>query len=85
MALIRTMSNLPDTFEKLAWKFLSYIPKGYYRVDLVADCYFESSIKDAERSKRGTSRKIIVKSAKSKIPSEFTHFLSCGENKTRLI
>ena len=39
MALLRTMSNLPDTFERLSWKFLSYIPKSYYRVDLVADCY----------------------------------------------
>ena len=52
MALICTMSNLPDTFERLAWKFLSYVSKGYYRVDLVADCYFKSLIKDAEISKR---------------------------------
>ena len=52
MALLRTMSNLPYTLEMLAWKFLSYIPKGYYRVDLVADCYFKNSMKDAERSKR---------------------------------
>ena len=52
MALLHTMSNLPYTLEMLAWKFLSYIPKGYYRVDLVADCYFKNSMKDAERSKR---------------------------------
>ena len=57
MALIRTMSNLPYTFEILAWKFLSYIPKCYYRVDFVADCYFKSSIKDAERSKRSNINK----------------------------
>ena len=52
MALLRTMSNLPDTFERLSQKFLSYIPKGYYRVDLVADCYSKSSMKYAKRSKR---------------------------------
>ena len=52
MALRCTMSNLPDTFERLACKFISYIPKGYYRIDLVAYCYFKSSIKDAERSNR---------------------------------
>ena len=39
--------------------------------------------RDAERSKRRTSGKIIVKS--SKIPPEFTQFLSCRENKRRLI
>ena len=41
MALIRTISNLPDTFERLAWKFHSYIPKGHYHVYLVADYYFK--------------------------------------------
>ena len=56
MALLRTMSNLPYTLEMLAWKFLFYIPKGYYHVDLVADCYFRSSMKDAERSKRSNTK-----------------------------
>ena len=55
------------TFERLAWKVLSLVPKGYHRVDLVADCYFETSIKDAE-GKRGTSKGYCqiraVKSAK---------------------
>ena len=79
-------SNLPETFERLAWKFISYIPKGYHRVDLLADCYFKNLIKDAERSKRGTSKKVLVKSSKSKIPGEFSSkFLSCGDNKTRMI
>ena len=52
MALLRMMSNLSDTYERLAWKFHSYIPKGYYCVDLVADFCFKSSMKDAERYKR---------------------------------
>ena len=86
MALIRTLSNLPDTFEKLTWKMLSYIPKGYHRVDFVADCYFQNLIKDVERSKRGTSNKIIIRSSQSKISGDFASiFLSCGENKTRLV
>ena len=54
MAYIRTMVNLPDTYERLAWQFLSGIPKGFSRIDLVADSYFNNSIKDAERIKRGT-------------------------------
>ena len=85
MAYIRTMVNLPDTYERLAWQFLSGIPKGFSRIDLVADSYFNNSIKDAERIKRGTSKKIIVRSMKSKLPSEFSQFLSCGKNKNRLI
>ena len=85
MAYIRTMVNLPDTYERLAWQFLSGIPKGFSRIDLVADSYFNNSIKDAKKIKRGTSKKIIVRSMKSKLPSEFSQYLSCGENKNRLI
>ena len=80
MAYIRTMVNLPDTYERLTWQFLSGILKGFSRIDLVAD-----SIKDAQRIKRGTSKKIIARSMKSKLPSEFSQLLSCGENKNRLI
>ena len=54
MAYIRTMVNLPDTYVRLAWQFLSGIPKDFSRIDLVADSYFNNSIKDAERIKRGT-------------------------------
>ena len=85
MALLRTMSNIPSTFDGLAWKMISLIPKGYCRVDLVAECYFETSIKDAERAKRGMSKKIFIKSSQSKIPNEFSKFLACCENKTRLV
>ena len=85
MALVRTMSQLPETFEELALKLVQHIPKGYHRIDLVADCYLSNSIKDAERAKRGQSTKILVKSTKSKIPREFSKFLANGENKTRMI
>ena len=56
MAYIRTMVNLPDTYERLAWQFLSGIPKGFSCIDLVADSYFNNSIKDAKRIKCGTSK-----------------------------
>ena len=85
MALVRLMKEIPETFEELALKILSFIPKGFLRVDIVADCYFENSIKGAERKKRGSSSNIIIKSSKSKVPREFTKFLSCGANKTRMI
>ena len=86
MALICTITKIPDTSEKLAWKVVSYIPKGYDRIDFVVDCYFENSIKASERLKHGISTKVIVKSSKSKIPRDFfSSFFLCGENKTRLI
>ena len=85
IALIRVATKLPDTFEQLAFKLLSVLPKGFRRVDLVADSYFTVTIKGAERNKRGKGAKITIKSPKSKIPREFKKFLSNGENKTRMI
>ena len=85
MALVRTITQVPDTFEDLAMTLNSFPPKGFKRIDLVADSYLQNSIKDAERANRGQSSRIILKSALSKIPREFSKFLSNGENKTRMI
>ena len=85
MALVRVATDIPETFEAFALKLLHYIPKRYHRVDLVADCYLANSIKDAERNKRGMHSKIIINSPKSRIPRDFSKFLACGENKTRMI
>lgn len=85
MALIRTVSPIPDTFEELALQLLLHIPKGHYRVDIIADSYLPNSIKFEERAKRGSSDKVTIKSSKSKIPREFSKFLSNGENKLRMI
>ena len=88
MALIRTMVQTPSTFEEMAVRTMSYIPEGCGRVDLVADCYFLDSVKDAERCGRGESdsRKILIKSIRSKVLiSDFASFLSNGENNTRMI
>ena len=70
---------------EFTWKFLGSLPKGYKRVDLVADTYREISIKNGERQKRGTSARLIIHSSQSKLPREFKNFLKNGENKTRLI
>ena len=85
IAIIRYMNDIPDTYENLAWNFLKMLPKGYARVDVVADSYFSNSIKNNARSKRGNSAKVIVSSNKSKIPRDFQAFLLNGENKTSLI
>ena len=85
MTLVRITTQVPDTFEDLAMKLISFLPKGFKRIDLVADSYVQNSIKDAERANRGQSSRIILKSALSKIPREFFKFLSNGEDKTRMI
>ena len=61
-----------------------YLTKGYLWVDLVTDCYFENSIKAAEKAQRHSATKIIKKSPKSKVPRDFSNFLSNEENKTRM-
>ena len=61
------------------------IPKGYERIDIVADTYREQSLKNPARLKRGTSSRVMVQSALSKMPRNFKDFLKNGENKSRLI
>ena len=79
------MTKIQETYKLLAWKFLAALPKGYYRRDLVADTYRDISIKRCERLDRGTSTRIMISSPASRIPSEFSKFMKCDENKTRLI
>ena len=78
------MTEIPDTYEDLAWKLVKMLPLGYSRIDIVCDTYQEKSLKSYERNKRGVSSKIIVQSHKSKIPRDFKGFLKNGDNKTRL-
>ena len=39
IAHLRTLVEIPNTFEELGWKLLKSIPSGYSRVDFVADTY----------------------------------------------
>ena len=62
MALIRTVSPIPSTYGQLVRKLVDYLPKGYRRVDIIADTYRECSLKSNERDSRGVSDKVIVAS-----------------------
>lgn len=84
IALVRTMREIPKTFEDLSWKIINSIPRGWHRIDFVADTYRKNSMKSGERDSRGTSSKVVIQSNKSKIPRDFTKFMSNGENKTRM-
>ena len=85
MALVRVQSNIPVTYEELSLQLFKSIPQGYKRVDIVADTYRQQSIKDPECMKRGCSERVIVQSAKSRIPRNFSQFLQNGNNKMCLI
>lgn len=85
LALIRTISGCFETYRHLAAAIVDMLPTGYARIDIVADTYRDNSLKDTERTKRGTSSKILIQSASSKIPKDFNEFLKNGENKTRLV
>ena len=79
------MTKIPATNEELTIHLLKMIPSGYRWVDIVADSYFENSIKEAECAKRGKSQKVIIPSSKSKTPQQFHTFLQNSENNTHLI
>ena len=51
MALVRTMTKIPETYEELAIQLFNMIPSGYRRVDIVVNSYMENSIKEAERTR----------------------------------
>ena len=55
IAAISAMMKISETYKKLAWKFSTALPKGYYRVDQVADLYRDILIKSCERPDRDTS------------------------------
>ena len=83
MVLVRLLSGVCDTYKSLSNKLFSMIPKGYERIDIVADTYHEQSLKNPEGLKHGTSSRVMVQSALSKMPRNFSDFLKNGENKNR--
>ena len=68
------MVQIPENYEEITWKLLSSFPKGFQRVDLVADTYKNVSIKAGEREIGGWIDKIIIKLTKSKVPKIFKSF-----------
>ena len=85
-AKLRTITVPPKTFEALAMKIYDDIAERNKSVYLACDTYRDNSIKSNERNHRAvgkTSEKLIIKSAKVRVPSKFQNFLNNGENKER--
>ncbi|KAK3745436.1 hypothetical protein QZH41_005085 [Actinostola sp. cb2023] len=82
-ALLQAMVAIPSTFGDLADSVFEQLPK-VHRVDFVTDSYHPLSIKEVERSRRGTSAPHLVRGPLTKVPRDWKKFLSNGENKRRL-
>jgi len=93
IALIHTITQMPDTIEGIAKMFINTIKSSVIRsqirrIDLVADNYLQhiSQIKRAEQLARGQSEPINISSLKSKTPSDFRErVLKNAANKSRLV
>ena len=83
-AILRSLVKVPNTFAELVLKILEDIPKHYNLIYVACDTYRDISIKSSERTHRGTSQKIIIRSGQVRVPPDFQNFLCNGENKERL-
>ena len=61
IALVRTLTVTPKTFENFIWKAIKMLPVGCTILHVVADSYREVSIKSAEKKKRGFTPQAYVK------------------------
>jgi len=83
-AHIQSMTHLPATFEELAHAVFCTLPKASV-VHFVTDTYWDNSIKQLERSQRGSASAYMIGGGKTKLPRDFKSFLLNDENKQRLI
>ena len=85
MGLVNLITSLPDTYEELAKVFVERLPKGYNRIDVLADSY--RSVKLYKNGVDGDQAdKILIPSLQSRVhPNFMTTVLKNRENKARLI
>lgn len=83
-ALLHSLINLPDNFEKLAQKVFDALPKTSC-LHFVTVTYKKDSIKNSERSHRDETETFLIKGPKTKIPRDWKGFSLNSENKRQLI
>ena len=81
-ALVHSLKALSSTFRETIFKILEQL-KFKPNVIFSTDSYLETSVKSQERTRRGTSDKLIV-NKNTLMPASFPNFLKNGENKTQL-
>ena len=83
-ALLQAMTAIPDTFEEVAERVFTLLPKTQ-RVDFVTDSYYEHSIKAFERRRREMSTTFLLSGPKTRTLWDWKSFMSNDKNKTQLI
>ena len=83
-ALLQSMVKLPETFGQFAVSVFNALPKARV-VHFVTDSYHTGSIKEIERSRRGSSASQLIGGPMTKMPREFSAFMHNSDNKRRLI
>ena len=59
MALIRTLKDIPTTFEELIWKIVKTLSSGYRSMHTIGGTYRETSIKSSERKNEALRQKFL--------------------------
>ena len=91
MVLLQCLRTRPSTFAELARVVLQMIMSPQHvcggRVDVVFDCYWEASIKSAERQQRAVQGGLCtaISSRNQKCPRQWAKFLRIGANKVSLV
>ena len=67
MGVVNLITSVPDTYEELSMVFLAKLPRGYRRIDIVADSYtsvFKNGVVGDQADK------ILIPSLKSRVHPE---------------
>lgn len=83
-ALLYALKDPPRTFKDISLKLLGMISKNC-DVIFSTDMYREDYVKSMERSRWGSSEKLIIKGPSTKRPRRWKAFLSNDENKQQVI
>ena len=74
-----------DDFANYIYRIKMLMSKNYERCEIVADRYFEGSLKEWTRNKRGTGGSKLIFNGESLMPKDFSsNFLTNNENKDNL-
>jgi hypothetical protein len=83
-AMLRALVKLPATFGDLAKYVFRCLPKAKC-IHFVTDTYKQNSIKDVERSCRGSSEPVTIGGSSITLPRDFASFMQNSSNKRDLI
>lgn len=83
-AAVRSTNAKQCTIGQFANRILQAIPHQMEVIYVACDVYSGHSRKEAERKRRGQGERYILNSPDVKISSDFSGFLSNGENRERL-